>query len=82
MLVNPDARLPDHSGETRAERLLEFVRVDPEVPVLALREGSMLLVEGPAMTLLGDQPARVFRKGRDPEEPPPGLPKADLTPGR
>jgi dipeptidase E len=63
--INPhytDARMPDHSGETRAERLLEFIEVNPDVPVLGLREGSILRVEGPVMTLLGDKSARVFRR--------------------
>jgi dipeptidase E len=80
--INPhytDARLPDHSGETRAERLLEFVEVNPDVPVLGLREGSMLRVEGPAMTLLGDRPARLFTKARDPQDVPPGPLPAELV---
>jgi dipeptidase E len=73
--LNPhytDARLPDHAGETRAERLLEFVEANPAVPVLALREGSMLRVEGAARLLLGERPALVFRHGHEPEEIPPG----------
>ena len=73
--INPhytDARMPDHSGETRAERLLEFVEVNPDMPVLGLREGSILRVEGAAMTLLGEKPARLFRKGREPEDVAPG----------
>jgi dipeptidase E len=83
--INPhytDARMPDHSGETRAERLLEFVEANPDVPVLGLREGSILRVEGTAMTLLGEKPARVFRRGRDPEDVPPGPLSANLTRGR
>jgi dipeptidase E len=78
--INPhytDARMPDHSGETRAERLLEFVEANPDMPVLGLREGSILRVEGAAMTLLGEKPARLFRKGRDPEDIPPGPLAAD-----
>jgi dipeptidase E len=82
--INPhytDARMPDHSGETRAERLLEFVEVNPDVPVLGLREGSILRVEGATMTLLGDQPARLFRQGRDPEDVAPGvLPQGWIAP--
>jgi dipeptidase E len=73
--INPhytDARLPNHSGETRADRLLEFVEVNADVPVLALREGSILRVEGGVMTLLGPHPGLIFRKALDPEEVPPG----------
>jgi dipeptidase E len=67
--INPhytDAVIPNHGGETRAERLLEFITVNPGVPVVALREGSILRVEGDEITLLGDQPGRVFLQGREP----------------
>lgn len=77
--LNPhytDARLPDHAGETRAERLLEFAEANATTPVLALREGSILRVERGTLTLLGPHPALVFRKGREPEEVAPGRVKA------
>lgn len=73
--LNPhytDARLPAHAGETRGERLLEFVDANPTTPVLALREGSTLRVEGSVLTLLGPHPALVFRRGQEPEDVPPG----------
>jgi dipeptidase E len=73
--INPhytDATLPNHQGETRAERLIEFVEVNPELSVVGLREGSMLRIEGPTIELLGDKSARVFQKGREPLEYPPG----------
>ena len=69
--INPhytDAVIPRHGGETRADRLLEFVEANPGVPVVALREGSLLRVEGSRITLLGEQPARVFLRGREPYE--------------
>jgi dipeptidase E len=73
--INPhytDGRIPDHAGETRAERLLEFVAVNLGVPVVGLREGSVLRVEGRTLELLGEQPARVFVSGREPSEHAPG----------
>ena len=73
--INPhytDAQLPNHSGETRAERLAEFVAANPGVPVVGLREGSILRVEGSSVELLGEQTARVFVSGREPEEHAPG----------
>jgi dipeptidase E len=73
--INPhytDAVIPDHAGETRAERLLEFVAANPGVPVVGLREGSMLRVEGGTLELLGSKPARVFLSGREPAEYEPG----------
>ena len=73
--INPhytDAVIPEHAGETRAERLLEFVAANPGVPVVGLREGSILRVEGGTLELLGPKPARVFLSGREPEECQPG----------
>lgn len=73
--INPhftDAGIPNHGGETRSERLTEFVAANPGVPVIGLREGSSLRVDGGRTTLLGDQPAIVFRSGADPIEVPPG----------
>jgi dipeptidase E len=49
-----------HRGETRDQRLAEFVKVNPGVYVVGLREGSMLRVKGSNVTLHGDKTARVF----------------------
>jgi len=73
--INPhytDATLPNHGGETRAERLIEFLEVNPTVSVIGLREGTMLQVDDGKIELMGDKPARVFRKGREVIEPAPG----------
>ena len=60
--------LPGHHGETRDERLAEFVHANPGVRVVGLREGSMLRVEGPSVALLGGKPARLFVKGEAPRD--------------
>ncbi|MGA2384645.1 MAG: dipeptidase PepE [Gemmatimonadales bacterium] len=73
--LNPhytDEVIPNHAGETRAERLLEFVALNPGVPVVGLREGSILRVEGSDLTLLGEKPARLFVSGKEPAEYAPG----------
>ena len=44
-----------HMGESRAKRLREFLQ-ENDAPILALREGASVLVEGETATLLG--PAR------------------------
>ncbi|MGA9852418.1 MAG: dipeptidase PepE [Gammaproteobacteria bacterium] len=71
--INPhytDTRLPGYQGETRAERLQEFTRVNPTVPVLGLREGSALLIEGDEIQLLGLYTARIFTHGASREITP------------
>jgi dipeptidase E len=73
--INPHYLDPDpdstHQGETREMRLIEFLQ-ENETPVVALREGSSLFVEDGAVTLLGEKTARIFRRGAEPEEVPPG----------
>lgn len=69
--INPhylDAHPDRHMGETREERLLEFCRVNPEVPVVGIREGSAILVQDKETQLLGTKSARIFRGADDPVE--------------
>lgn len=63
--MDPD-RENRHMGETRETRINEFHEENP-TPVLGLREGSWLRVEGASMELVG-APARLFRKGEPPIE--------------
>jgi len=60
-----------HMGETREERLRQF-HEENEVPVVGLREGAILRVEGDRVLLRGTAGARIFRRGRDPVEASPG----------
>ena len=69
--INPhytDAVLPQHQGETRADRLAEFIEVNPDMNVVGLREGSILRVDGPEVSLLGGKNMLLFRKGEDVRE--------------
>ncbi|HEX8749269.1 MAG TPA: dipeptidase PepE [Pyrinomonadaceae bacterium] len=66
--INPhytDERVPNHNGETRMERLLEFIEANPSVTVVGLKEGSALRIEGTEIKLLGEKSALVFLKGRE-----------------
>ena len=48
-----DAHPPGFRGETRAQRLTEFVAANPGVPVIGLPEGTMLRVRDDDVRLLG-----------------------------
>jgi len=69
--INPHYLDPDpgsrHMGETRATRIKEF-HVFNEIPVVGLREGAMLHVQGETIILKGTHGARLFRKDREPAE--------------
>ncbi len=62
--INPhysDFVPPNFHGETREQRLQEFLAANPSKQVVALREGSALKRNGEQLTLLGSEPALRFR---------------------
>ena len=66
--INPhylDAHPEGHGGETRQQRIEEFLELNPNMYVVGLREGTILNVEGGHMKLIGNRPARIFKKGMD-----------------
>ena len=69
--INPhytDEQLTNHSGETREQRLSEFLKANPGATVVGLREGSILRIEGEQINLLGEKTARVFKSGEEAKE--------------
>ena len=69
--INPhytDFHPPGHMGETRDERLNEFVHVNPSVRVIGIREGTILRIEGDTVRLIGGKPARLFVHGEEPRD--------------
>ncbi|MFQ3181537.1 MAG: dipeptidase E [Polaribacter sp.] len=56
-----------HMGETRETRIKEF-HIFNETPVLGIREGGWLSVEGEKITLKGKQSARLFQQNKEPTE--------------
>ena len=56
-----------HMGETRETRIREF-HEENETPVVGLREGAILRVEGESVLLKGVAGARLFRRGLEPVE--------------
>lgn len=69
--INPhylDANPEGHAGETREQRILEFLEINPEITVVGLREGTMLLREAHSLRLIGKRNARIFNYGQMPLE--------------
>lgn len=69
--INPhylDANPEGHAGETREMRIEEFIEVNPGMFVVGLREGTMFLVEKETIQLMGERPARIFKKEQLPLE--------------
>jgi dipeptidase E len=64
--LDPDPR-STHMGETREVRLRQF-HEENALPVVGLREGTMLRVERGSVLLQGIAAARIFRRGREPLE--------------
>jgi dipeptidase E len=68
--INPhytEATIPGHGGESRDQRIAEFLAVHPQMPVVGLREGSLLHVAGSTMKLEGIG-MKLFRHGQEPKE--------------
>ena len=61
--LNPhytDYQPPGHNGETRDQRLAEFTALNPTTPVVAIREGTALLLTNNTLTLRGEKGGFVF----------------------
>jgi dipeptidase E len=73
--INPHYLDPEpdstHMGETREQRLKEF-HEENETPVVGIREGAWIRVEGERAVLGGARGARIFRRNQEPEERRPG----------
>ncbi len=64
--INPhylDANPEGHAGETREQRIAEYIVANPRRWVVGLREGCMLHLHDGKMDLIGSRPMRIFKKG-------------------
>ncbi|RQP10831.1 MAG: dipeptidase PepE [Chryseobacterium sp.] len=73
--INPHYLDPDpdlkHNGETRETRILEFLTQNDE-KVVGLREGNWIRRRGHKITTEGTESTRIFEKGKEAYELPPG----------
>ncbi|MDR1881723.1 MAG: dipeptidase PepE [Prevotella sp.] len=69
--INPhylDAHPEGHGGETREDRIREFITENRDVYVVGLREGTMLRLEGKDLKLAGKRSVRIFKYGQEARE--------------
>ena len=73
--INPhylDANPEGHAGETREQRINEYIEANRSRYVVGLREGCMLRVTENSIELIGSRPMRIFKKGVETYEVQPG----------
>ena len=73
--INPhylDANPAGHAGETREQRILEYLEANRSRYVVGLREGCMLRVTDNNIELIGSRTMRIFKKGMETYEVEPG----------
>jgi len=66
--INPhytEATLPNHGGETRKDRINEFVAINPDMKVVGVPEGNLLQVIDDQVTLIGNDEVKVFEQGKE-----------------
>jgi len=69
--INPhylDANPEGHAGETREQRIEEFLEINPGLWVAGLREGTMFIIENGKIGLFGPRKTRIFKKNQVPLE--------------
>jgi len=73
--INPhyhELKFENQGGETRKERLEEFLMMNPSKRIIGLPEGMLLQRNGSKLTLQGNGIAKLYRTGQAVEELKPG----------
>jgi dipeptidase E len=73
--INPhyqDVNPPGFGGETREQRILEFLAVNRNIAVVGLRESTLLEINGKSILFKGIKNMRYFKYGINPVEIEPG----------
>lgn len=66
--INPhfiDVHPEGFGGETREDRIIEFLELNPEMYVVGLKESTLLHLENNKLRLVGERTARIFKKGQE-----------------
>lgn len=68
-----DKTIPNHGGETRADRLNEFIKVNKDRYVIGLREQTGMIIKDGIVELIGEKPAEIFKNGAEQRQVQPGI---------
>ena len=66
--INPhytEAVIPNHGGESRELRILEFVEANKNTRVVGLPEGMIIQLKNGKYELIGDKEVKIFQYGKD-----------------
>ncbi|MCC5624455.1 Type 1 glutamine amidotransferase-like domain-containing protein [Nostoc sp. CHAB 5715] len=69
--INPhytNAVIPNHNGETREQRLEEFLVLNPDIYVVELQERTMLKIEDSSIRFIGNKTIYLFKFGEEKKE--------------
>lgn len=69
--INPhytEDTIPNHGGESREMRILEFIAINKNMFVIGIPEGSLLRQEGDQLFFVGKGTCKVFGHGKSPQE--------------
>lgn len=69
--INPhytDKHIEGHGGETREERIIEYLAANPKTTVVGLRESCMLKITDNHIDYIGKKNLRLFQHGKEPLE--------------
>lgn len=68
--INPhytEATIPNHGGESRNMRLMEFTELNQKKYVVGLPEGSLLRLERNQLFFIGKGKCKIFHHGKEPQ---------------
>jgi dipeptidase E len=66
--INPhytEERLPNHGGETRKDRINEFIALNKNIYVAGVPEGNILKIENNQCRLIGSDSIKIFKQGQE-----------------
>ena len=67
--INPhytEAVIPNHGGESRELRIMEFIEANKEMLVLGLPEGMIIQLKNGRYDLIGGKKVKIFKYGMEP----------------